>query len=373
MRSAVRQIYLIALTFALLAGSAGIGMADTTTTGAATAATTGGTAAPEGGAATPSTKPRSLLGQRDATAGRRGNGVLDRVMVWVETRQHELNRQLTGSVKALKQQGSAWAGLVLAGIAFLYGVLHAAGPGHGKAIITSYVLADGRTLRRGVAISFLAGFIQALSAIVLVAILAIVLKSTGLAIQATSNRLEQASYALIAVVGAWLLWRALAEAFRPSPAAAHSHAAGHHAHGHDHKHDHAQKEGEPCDHCGHSHLPGPAELEGAWSWRKALALAMAVGVRPCTGAIIVLVFALGQGMFWAGVGATFAMALGTAIAVSVLASMAIGARELAMRMTGTGSVWAGRIETAAGIGGSGLVLLLGVVLFLASLGPARPF
>ena len=122
-------------------------------------------------------------------------------------------------------------------------------------------------------------------------------------------------------------------------------------------------------------MPAPSELQGEWSWRRAFALAFAVGIRPCTGAILVLVFAIGQGLWWAGVFSTFAMALGTAITVSALATMAVGSRELAKRLAGTSgsSKWVGRVQTAAGVGGAGLVLLLGLAFFFGSFGPAQPF
>ena len=96
-------------------------------------------------------------------------------------------------------------------------------------------------------------------------------------------------------------------------------------------------------------------------------------MRPCTGAILVLVFALTQGLFWAGVFATFAMALGTAITVSALAVLAVVSREWAARMTGGQAVWMDRIYTLAALSGSALVLLMGLVLLWGSLAPARPF
>ena len=122
-------------------------------------------------------------------------------------------------------------------------------------------------------------------------------------------------------------------------------------------------------------MPAPAQLRGDWSWRRAFALAFAVGIRPCTGAILVLVFAIGQGLWWAGVFSTLAMALGTAITVSVLATVAVGSRELAKRLAGTSgsSKWVDRVQMAAGIGGAGLVLVLGLAFFVGSLGSAQPF
>ena len=317
---------------------------------------------PSAAAAGEGAKPKSLLaGRDDAEPGR---GWYAQAMVWLQRQQQRLNRTLAASVRDLKTQGSFAAALVLGGISFLYGVLHAAGPGHGKAIISSYAVASRETIRRSIYLSFLAAIFQALSAIAIVLVLAIALKSTGLEIQQFSRRLEQASFALITLFGIWLLAIALRRyVFQlPQPAlAGHDHHHSHH--GHDHTHDHGA-------HFGHAHFPEPKDLAGPWSWKRSIALAAAVGIRPCSGAIILLIFAMTQGMLWAGIAGTFAMALGTAITVATLAVVAAGTRTLATQSSGER---AGRIiEAVAGLGGACLVLGLGVVFFLASLGPAPP-
>jgi nickel/cobalt exporter len=159
------------------------------------------------------------------------------------------------------------------------------------------------------------------------------------------------SYALIALVGAWLLatqslaifrrWRGSRAAEAHASHAGRDHTHGehghhhHHHHGHAHHHDHVHvhhhdhEEGEAC-----RHIVDARELAGPLSWRKILAVVFSVGIRPCTGAILVLIFALTQGVFWAGVAATFAMAIGTAITVAVLATLALGSRELALKPCG---------------------------------------
>jgi nickel/cobalt exporter len=244
--------------------------------------------------------------------------------------QQNLQRDLAVSVRNLKSEHALTGAIMLAALSFFYGVVHAVGPGHGKAIISSYVVANEETVRRGIFISFMAAGLQALTAIALVGILALALNTTGLEINAWSNQLERVSYALIALVGAWLLISQIARLFRgwrhshaePASLSAASARSHHHLHHHDH-HDHGHAEGEAC-----SHMVDAKSVAGPFSWRKALAVVISVGVRPCTGAILVLVFALTQGLFWAGVAATFAMALGTAITVAVLASLALGSREL---------------------------------------------
>ena len=300
-------------------------------------------------------------------------------------KQALMHRELATAVRRFKTSDPFSAALMLAAISFAYGVLHAAGPGHGKAVISSYVLADGQTVRRGILLSFMAALIQAISALVLVAVLVLVLRSTGLQIKAMEAWLETLSWGFVTLVGAWLLYYQLRPVFAPA-----------HAHdvmavitmimatttimaivmmariiiaAHDHHHHHDSS----CEAC--AHMPAPSQLKGDWSWKRAFALAFAVGIRPCTGAILVLVFAIGQGLWWAGVFSTFAMAIGTAITVSALATMAVGSRELAKRLAGSGgsSKWVDRVQLAAGVGGASLVLVLGAVFFLASLGNTQPF
>jgi ABC-type nickel/cobalt efflux system permease component RcnA len=293
-----------------------------------------------------------------SAAERPSPALVQRLWVQLLTIQRDLHRRLAAAVQKLKSDGGFAAAWLLASLSFVYGVVHAVGPGHGKAVISSYVLANERTVRRGVALSFVSSAAQAVSAIALVGILAVMLNAAGLRIKEMTSQLETASYALVALVGAWLLASQLRRIFGGRA----SHA---HAHTHGHAHD------EEC--CGHAHMPDPSRLEGELSWRKAAAIVFAVGIRPCTGAVIVLVFALANGLFLAGVAATFAMALGTAITVSALAAMAVGSKQLALRFAGDRGNWSVWIANAAGLGGSLLVLLLGATLFAGSLGPARPF
>ena len=310
-----------------------------------------------------------LLGIMPAHATEAAAGPLGGLWLWVLEGQREMTSAMTAAVRQIKSGDPIGSGLVLALISFLYGVLHAIGPGHGKFVISSYALAHERTVRRGVLLSFMAAFVQAISAIVIVGILAVALSATSMQIKLTESWLETASWGLIAILGAWLLYRQLRPLF--ARAAHKYHEAGHrhataHAHEHHHDHDdHVHAADGSC--CGHAHMATPAQLEGQWSWAKAWSLALSIGIRPCTGAIGVLIFALGMGIFWAGVFATFAMAIGTAITVSVLASLAVGSRELATRLVGGNSVWAARIQSVAGIAGSSLVLVMGLLFFLASL------
>ena len=294
------------------------------------------------------------------------------VLGWVATTQRNLQRELATSVKRLKAGNPLAAAFALVGLSFIYGVLHAVGPGHGKAIISSYVVANEETARRGVIISFIAAGLQALTAVALVSVLLVVFSATGLQLTAWSDQLESVSYAMIALVGLYLLSTQLVHLWRRwHEGAGRQHgavSAAHVACDYHHDNDPGRAHGEACN-----HMVDAREIAGAVSWRKFLAVVFAVGIRPCTGAILVLVFALAQGLFWAGVAATFAMAVGTAITVAVLATLALGSRELVLKLGGTSGAWASAVWTTCAIGGSALILLLGVTLFAASLGPARPF
>lgn len=287
--------------------------------------------------------------------------------------QQKLHRQLAEAVKSLKADLSISTGFILVAVSFLYGVFHAAGPGHGKAVISSYVLANGATVRRGIIMSFLAAMVQALSAIVIVSILAIALNAAGIQIQQMVRRFETASGLLIALTGLWLLFlysrRRLAGHSAARAAEASGHSRSEHSHLHDHG-DHGHAHDDSCG-CGHAHMPNAKMLHKNWSLANAAAIIFAIGIRPCTGAILVLVFALTQGLFWAGVGATFAMAIGTAITVSALAILAVGSRDVVLHFAGS-RVATGIYDLAA-VGGSLLVILLGTGLFWTSLGPAKPF
>lgn len=273
---------------------------------------------------------------------------------WVLEKQADFYRMLSGAIRAAKVDGSAAWGLL--GISFAYGIFHAAGPGHGKAVISSYLVANDETWKRGIALSFASAILQAITAVVIVAIAAVLLNATSSAMGATVRIVEMVGYGLIILIGLRLLWvkgGAFLKLLRPA-APAHDHA--HHDHSHDHAHNYSHDHHDHDDEghaWGHAHAPEPSELTGKHWLRRGLAAIVAVGLRPCSGAIIVLVFALAQGMFWIGVASTFVMGLGTAITVSAIATLAVGARGLAGRWAkakpGGGLLLLRGLETAAAV------------------------
>ncbi len=319
---------------------------------------------------------QSSLGIGNSEAALPSTGLFGGFLNWVNTQQQDFYRALTGALKTMKQDGSgAW---VLIGLSFAYGVFHAAGPGHGKAVISSYMLANEVALRRGIMLSLLSALLQGVTAIVVMAAVFLVLRGTTVSMTDATWFLELASYALVTGFGLWLLWRKaglrLVARLRSRPAHSlsaasphdHSHHDHHHHddHGHHHHHGHSHGHG---DHCDHDHMPDPELIGGdQFNWRTAWTAITAVGLRPCTGALIVLSFAFLNGLWAAGIASVFAMSLGTAITVSVLATLAVTAKNWAVLLAGGG----GRSETlhaAIEIVGAALVFLLGLTLLMASL------
>jgi nickel/cobalt transporter (NicO) family protein len=302
------------------------------------------------------------------------------IVGWLFAKQAEFYRQFSGLIRSAKADGNAvWS---LLGLSFLYGVFHAAGPGHGKAVISSYVVANAETWIRGVVLSLASALLQALAAIAIVGVAAALLNARASTMNGAVNVIESASYALIIIIGVRLLWvkgRIFLAALR-----ARSHLISevgaavtprHDDHDHDDvhspqmpgpRHAHAHHE----DACGedHAHAPRPQELGGAGGWRRGLTAIVAVGLRPCSGAILVLVFAMAQGLFWVGAGSALVMGLGTFIAVATIATIAVMARDAASRLAAArwrhGALAIRGIEVAAAavITGFGVLLLCGYLV-----------
>ena len=310
---------------------------------------------------------QSSLGIGASEATLPSTGLFASFFNWINAQQQGFYRALSGAMRSMRDgNGGGW---LLVGVSFAYGVFHAAGPGHGKAVISSYMLANEVALRRGIMLSFVSAALQAVSAIVLMGAVFLFLRGTTISMTDATRFLEIASYALVMAFGAWLLWKKALPACRrifagqPVHSLSSAHADHHHGHGH---HDHDHQHDEHCG-CGHSHAPDPALISGErFSWRTAWAAVVAVGLRPCTGALIVLSFAFLNGLWAAGILSVFAMAIGTAITVSILAVLAVTAKNWAVAMAGNGRA-GNRIHAGIEILGALFVFLLGVMLLSASL------
>jgi ABC-type nickel/cobalt efflux system permease component RcnA len=311
------------------------------------------------------------------------------VLGWVFAKQAEFYREMSGMIRAAKRDGSAvWT---LLGISFVYGIFHAAGPGHGKAVISSYLVASGETWRRGIVLSFVSALFQTCVAVAIVGIAAALLNATAGQMCSAERVIEIGSYALIVLIGLRLIvvkgkgfvqaarnlgrpLHALSAAATPPHDHKHDdHGHHHHEHHHDHDHDHGDHRHhhdhshhhDHDDHAsawGHAHGPEPEELAGPGGWRRGLSAVVAVGLRPCSGAIIVLVFALAQGLFWAGVAATFVMGLGTAITVAAIATLAVAARSAMSQIADARSGYGMLMLRGMEVGAAVVVLAFGSLL-----------
>jgi ABC-type nickel/cobalt efflux system permease component RcnA len=294
------------------------------------------------------------LGVNEGSAGEVG-----RIGLWLLQEQARFFQALRLAFVAAEANPAA--ALTLAAVAFAYGVFHAAGPGHGKAVIASYMIANETALRRGMALSVLAALLQAVVAIAIVGVAAILLNATARTMAAATHAVEVASYFCIAGFGLWMVWRkgaAFIAFLRAPPLAMASRFSC--------------DDGSRGPGCLDCVAPDPRLLGESFSWRQGLATVVAAGARPCSGALLVLVFAASQKSFGVGIMAVFAMAAGTAITTAALAASAVLIKGAATRLLGAGRRRAeliGRlVEVAAAcvVFGLGATLLAG--LFVAGVG-----
>lgn len=312
---------------------------------------------------------------------------------WIAVEQAAFLRTLTSSLKAFRTDPHA--GLILIGISAIYGVFHAAGPGHGKAVIASYLIANKQTLRRGIGLSFISAFFQGLVAVTFVSIARFVFDVTAIEMTAATEALELASALLITALGLWLvvtkvfrikLWPSKTEDATARDDLSTTRTSANHVHDANCGHTLFVGLGAPrlagataggpgsfasgamvCADCGSTHMPDPAMLAGPMNWRKAIGAIIAVGVRPCSGAIIILVFAFSMRMYAAGILSVAAMSLGTGVTVSALAGFAVFMKDRAVDLAGRNSTLADRLVRAAEILAAIGVLALGSLLLGATL------
>ncbi|WP_297000015.1 MULTISPECIES: nickel/cobalt transporter [unclassified Thalassospira] len=269
--------------------------------------------------------------------------------------QTKLNREITSTLREAKNGDSFWPGMVIIALSFAYGVFHAAGPGHGKMITTTYFLSRDAGWRQGVAMGSLIAAVQAVSAIVMVGGLTLILNLGPAAVTRNGLILEAVSYALIAALGALMALRIL----QGRDDCCDHHGPGMHHHDHAHHHDHHHS---VSGHHNHGH-DSFAATQSSW---QMISTGIVAGLRPCTGSILVLLFTLANGMFLIGVGAAFAMALGVAITISLIGLAAIGIRTGTQHLFSLSETSSGIIRRTVGFAGAAIITLFGVMLLLAS-------
>jgi len=314
------------------------------------------------------------VGAPEAGAAISGTGLFG----WIASEQSQFYKELITALKAMRDDPHA--GLLLVLLSFAYGIFHAAGPGHGKAVIASYIIANKQTLRRGIILSFISAFIQGAVAVAFVAVARFIFDVTAVEMTVATEGLELTSALMITSLGLWLVATKVFRLRLTARAGATESAEGSDP-GHQHSADcthalfgdlqpGAARNGAPllvCVDCGSTHMPDPSTLTGPFSWRKAIGAVAAVGIRPCSGAIIVLVFAFSQRMFWQGVLSAFAMSLGTGITVAVLAGFAVFMKDRAIGLAGIDSPMGGVVVRSAEILAAFGVLVMGSLLLGATL------
>ncbi|MBI3445918.1 MAG: ABC transporter [Magnetospirillum sp.] len=271
------------------------------------------------------------------------------VVAWGFALQRQLNGEMRQHLQTMKETGSWEPALGILLAAFLYGIFHAVGPGHGKVVISGWFATRRARIVHGLAASLIAAMVQAASAIAVVGALAVLMSLAPRDVMNGAAWLETGSFAMIVVIGGLMTWRTLT-----GKGCGHDHGHGH-GHGHEHHHHHG---GECCG--GHHHHPVPPRNETAE--RNALfGIAAAVGFRPCSGAILVLLFTFANGLVVVGMLATFAMGLGVAITVAAIGLGALGLNRLVERGFGQTS-WGGKLRTGLALAGSLAITLMGLVL-----------
>ena len=277
------------------------------------------------------------IGIREAAPSTTGLGS------FILARQASFNRALEAALVALRRDGGAPWLLVMLG--FAYGVFHAAGPGHGKGVIAAYLVSNERALVKGFGVGLAAALLQGVVAITVVSVAAILFRATAPTVTRVTDGIEMASFAGITLLGGALAWRKAGKFL-----GVFNRGAG--------MNDGSCAPGA----CSHAHVPGP-DVMARSSFAELAGVVLAAGLRPCAGAILILVFALSQKLFWAGILATLAMSLGTALTTGSIAALAVFAKQAALRLAGR--------NPAAEVVGAGcelfmaaFVVVLGISLLL---------
>lgn len=281
-----------------------------------------------------------------------GGGAATGIAAMILEFQARFSQAMTASLSVIQSSGSGLSSLM--GLGFAYGVFHAAGPGHGKAVIAAYAFSREKAIGRTIGMASAAALLQALVAIAIVMVLAVIINVTAPTMRYATSMIEVISFLAIALVGVALLW---AKASRLSSLVIPQSPHTHHEHCHHHPDDH--------DHAGHSHAPISDHRAGL---KGMVAAIIAAGMRPCSGSLLVLVLALSQGNFGIGILAALAIGLGTAITTSGLAVFAILAKGSAMRLLQHHfNASALRVITSLEVLAAALVFALGFSLLVASL------
>jgi nickel/cobalt exporter len=296
-------------------------------------------------------------------------GGLDGFTAWAADSQRAAQNAMARGLRAL-QAGQPGALAALLGVCFAYGFFHAAGPGHGKVLIGGYGVARRVGVARLAGIALASSLAQAATAVLLVYAGVFVLDLSRQAMVGLAEDVfAPISYAAIGLIGVWLVWRGartLWAARVPHDVhRSHDHDHSHdddNDHSHDHDHDHAHG---ACGTCGHFHGPSPQDVAQLTGWRDTVVLIAGIAIRPCTGALFLLVLCWRMGIDGVGIAGAFAMGMGTATITVLVAALSVWVREGALMALAGGRLAraAPLIEVLAG----GTVAFLSLVMLRAAL------
>lgn len=278
--------------------------------------------------------------------------------------QREVNIQMSTLLKAVAENPTKAGGTLLL-FSFVYGVLHALGPGHGKVVITTWLATHPSKLKPAIGLTLASSLLQGLVAILLVVVVLSLLALPARQLHLSGYWLEKGSYLLVGVLGLLLCWRALKRLRQLLQAPKFRAFTPHHVH-----HDN-------CG-CGHQHLPTQSQLQNGGDWRARLVIVLSMGMRPCSGAIMVLLFSKVIGVFAWGVASALAMAAGTSLTISGLALLVHGFRQLAVKLSGKRApvLWRQIGWTTLALAGGVVLVSAAVVMWMSALPPGgglRPF
>ncbi|MDP6653321.1 MAG: hypothetical protein QGF90_14635, partial [Gammaproteobacteria bacterium] len=273
------------------------------------------------------------------TGGTTGIALIDNTWLSLIEFQYQVNTEIAIRMKALETGGSFTALLFALGGAFLYGMAHALGPGHGKFVIISYFMGREVHMLRGLIMALQMAVVHVIAAVVIVWIADVVLKaSLGIRLAEVPG-VRAGSFLIIAVIGLYMLYQAVRISFGHTDTHQ-NYANQNHAHEHSHHH-------------GHNHT-----TEGGL-------VAMAVGMVPCPGAVLVMLFAVANDMIYPGFMLVAAMSAGIGLTIAVLGVGTILTRQLVTRIIkdSRGGLAVARFRTVTNYTGALLVTAIGTASF----------
>jgi ABC-type nickel/cobalt efflux system permease component RcnA len=258
----------------------------------------------------------------------------------MEPVQKMLNESLASMTRALRVSRSLGGLLLVVALALAYGVFHAAGPGHGKTIVSSFLLANDGKIGQSFVIGYLVAAVHALSALTVVMVLYYLIRgifATG--VEQADHYIQLVTFAVITLIGAVMLVRR--------------------ATGKMHRHSHHQAHAGP----GHAQRPG-----GGLTLKNLLGIALPAGVIPCPGAVAVVLFALSLHMLAVSVLAVSSISLGMGTTISATGAAVLLVKRGAIRaVAGAREERDRKVRRIVEIAGAAILFLFGLVFFVAQL------